>query len=102
MCGKPFAAVQGDQGRAGEGLDVVDDGRLVEVAVGDRERRADARPSRLAFQRLDQRGLFAADIGARAQMDLDVEIEALGAEDGATQQAGFAPSCQGLFQGSSR
>ena len=55
------------------------DGRLAEVAVLDREGRADARRAALAFQRFDQRRFLAADVGAGADVDLDVEIEALAA-----------------------
>ena len=50
---------------AAEGLDVVHGGRLLQVAVRHRERRAAARHAALAFQRLDQRRFLAADVGAR-------------------------------------
>jgi hypothetical protein len=69
--GPPGAAVQRDVRRGAEGLDVVD--HVVgwpEVAVLDRERRADARRAALAFQRFDQRRLLAADVGAGAEVDL--------------------------------
>jgi hypothetical protein len=89
--------MRGDQAGGSQGLDVVHRGRLVEVAAGDGEGRADARPARLAFQRLDQRGFLAADIGAGAEVDLDVEIEAL-AEDVGTQQIGRAPCRQRRLQ----
>ena len=65
---------------AAERLDVVDDRRGREGA-GDRgEGRLDARLAALAFDRLDQAGLLAADVRAGAAMDGDVEGEA-GAQD---------------------
>ena len=60
-----------------ERLDVVDDGRLAEEADLDRERRLVARLAPLALDRLEDRRLLAADVGARAAADLDVEREAL-------------------------
>jgi hypothetical protein len=84
--GVPVAAVQRDQRRGGEGLDVVDDGRLVEIAVGHRERRPVARGAALAFERFDQRRLLAADVGTGADVDLDVEIGPRNAEDVVAQQ----------------
>jgi hypothetical protein len=97
----PGAAVEGDQTGLGQGLDVVHHRRLAQVAAGDREGRADARPARLAFQRFDQGGFLAADIGAGAEVDLDVEVEAL-AEDVFAQQAGPAPWASADSSGSSR
>ena len=68
--------MHGDLGDLAQGFDVVHHGRLVHVAAGDRERRPDARLAGFAFERLDQGRLFAADVGAGTEMDLDVEIEA--------------------------
>src|SRR5208337_2601409 len=68
-------------------LNVVDNRRLPEIADRHREGRADARLAGLAFERLDQRRFLAADVGARAEMDLDVEVEALRAADAGTEQA---------------
>jgi hypothetical protein len=45
-----------------------------------RERRLEARLALLAFERFEQRGFFAADVGAPAMVRVQVEIEAL-AED---------------------
>ena len=61
---------------------------MAEIAIGDGEWRANARLAGLAFKRLDQRRFFAADIGAGAQMNLDVEIEARRASDRRAQEAG--------------
>ncbi len=90
--------VQRQHGLA-EGLDVIYGGRLLQIAVRHRERRAVARHAALAFQRFDQRRFFAADIGTRAEMDLDVEIETLLAEDAVTQQIAFAAALQHGLQG---
>ena len=62
-----------DDRHAGQGDDVVDDGRLAEQALDRRQRRLEADDAALAFEALQQRGLFAADIGAGAQAELDVE-----------------------------
>ena len=55
-------------------LDVVDGGRAaIEPDIG-RERRLQPRLALLAFEAFQQRGLFAADIGAGAVMDVEIEI----------------------------
>src|SRR5437667_1156565 len=64
-----------------EGLDVVDDRRAqVETEDGREVRRLDARIGAFAFERFDQAGLLAADVGARPAMDVDLEVVA-GPED---------------------
>jgi hypothetical protein len=63
------------------------------------ERRTDARRTALAFQRLDQRGLLAADVGARADVDVDVEIEALMPLDGFAEQPLAPTAIQHCAQG---
>ena len=64
-----------------ERLDVVDDGRAhVEAEHGGKVRRLDARVGALALERFDEAGFLAADVGARAAMDVDFEIVA-GAAD---------------------
>ena len=57
-------------------LDVVDRRRTSEHAVGHRERRLVARLAALALDRVEQRGLLPADVGAGAAAQLDVEGEA--------------------------
>jgi hypothetical protein len=52
---------------------------LSEVAVFGWERRADARGAAIAFQRLDQRRLFSAHIGAGTDVNLDVKNRNLAA-----------------------
>src|SRR5690606_23651242 len=51
-------------------------GRAAIEARAGRERRLEARLTLLALEALDHRGLFAADVGARAPVDEDVEIVA--------------------------
>ncbi len=56
-----------------ERLDVVHDRRLPEQADLDRERRLVARLAAVALDRLEERGLLAADVGAGADAQLDVD-----------------------------
>ncbi len=59
------------------GLDVVDRGRAaVEAHIG-RERRLQPRLALLAFEAFEQRGLLAADVGAGAVVDVEVEVPAV-------------------------
>ena len=82
---------------AGHGLDIVDDRRLVERAFDGRERRLDPRPGSLAFQAFDQPGLFAADVGRRAAMHVNIERE-IGAADVLAQIAGLVAFVDGRLQ----
>ena len=66
---------------------VVDDGRLAEQALDGRERRLVADDAALAFQAFQQRGLLAADIGAGAEPQVDIEPPA-GAGDIGAEPAG--------------
>ena len=69
------AAVVGeDEQDVDERLDVVDRGRLAEQADLDRERRLVAGLATLALDRFEQRGFLAADVGACAASELDLEI----------------------------
>ncbi|MPN42457.1 hypothetical protein SDC9_190014 [bioreactor metagenome] len=61
-----FAAHAHDERDGGEGLGVVDGGRLAVQAEGRRERRLEAGLALLAFDRFEQGGFFAADVGAVA------------------------------------
>ena len=75
--GEPGRAAPQDVGHDRDALDIVHRGRAaVEAHVG-RERRLQPRLALLAFQAFEQRGLLAADIGAGAVMDVDVEIPAV-------------------------
>ena len=61
-------------GRVGEGLDVVDQRRPVVEALNRGERRLQARVAALALQRVEQRGLLAADVGAGAPVDDQLDL----------------------------
>ena len=74
--GEGLAARLEDQRDVGQRLDVVDHGRLAEQPDLDRERRLVARLAALALDRLEERRLLAADVGAGAAPELDVEGEA--------------------------
>ena len=73
---EPGRAAFEDVRDAAERLDVVDDRRLAEGALDGRERRLDPGPAALAFEALDQAGLLAADVGPRAAVNPDVQVEA--------------------------
>ena len=60
-----------------EGLDVVDPGGLAEYPTFDRERRLVPGLPALSLDRIEQRGLLTADVGAGAAAELDVEREPL-------------------------
>src|SRR5262249_14906580 len=77
---EPVGAAVDDVLDAAERLDVVDDRRRAERARDGGEGRLDARLAALAFDRLDQARLLAADVGAGAAVDGEVEREG-GAED---------------------
>ena len=83
---EPFAAARRDHCHERERFDIVDAGRLAEIAIRDRERRTYARRAALAFQRFDQRAFLAANISAGAEVNVDVEIETVNAEDAAAKQ----------------
>ena len=57
-----------------EGLDVVDRRRLAEQPDLDREGRLVPRLAALALDRFEERRLLAADVGAGAAPELDVEV----------------------------
>ena len=64
---------QHDRQHVDERLDVVDDRRLAEQPDLDRERRLVARLAAVALDRVEDRRLLAADVGAGAADDRDVE-----------------------------
>ena len=74
--GVGLAAHLEDERDVGQRLDVVHDGRLAEQPDLDRERRLVARLAALALDRLEEGRLLAADVGAGAAAELDVEGEA--------------------------
>ena len=70
------AALVDDERDVHQGLDVVDDRRVAEQALDRRERRLEARLAALALERVEQRGLFAADVRAGAAVHGEVTLEA--------------------------
>ena len=86
--GEPVGALEDDLRDVGVGLNVVEDGGLSVQALDSRERGTGTGLAALAFDRGHQSGLLAAYERARAQTQLDVEIEA-GAEDILAEQAVF-------------
>jgi hypothetical protein len=71
----------------GEGLDVVDDRGLAEEALDGGEGRLDAGPPALALDRLEQRRLLAADVGAGAAVDVAVDLKGPPVFSSALEQA---------------
>ena len=69
----PGRAALDDVGDGRKRLDVVDRGREAEQSGGRRERRLDPGIAALALDRIHERGLFAADVGARAAMQIDLD-----------------------------
>ena len=80
-------AVEDDRRDVDQGLDVVDRGRLAEQPDLDRERRLVARLAALALDRFEERGLLAADVGAGAAPELDVEARSPDPRMSAPEQA---------------
>src|SRR6185295_6251517 len=71
-----LAAVVDDPRHRGEGLGVVDRRRLAVETVAGRERRLEAWLALLAFERFQQAGLLAADVGTEAVEGVQLELEA--------------------------
>ena len=67
------AALGENEGHGGEAQHVVDDGGLAEEAFERRDRRLGPHHAALALEAFQHGGLFAADIGAGAAADLEVE-----------------------------
>src|SRR4029453_10494244 len=75
-----------DDGRHGrERLDVIDRGRKILEPVCDREGRLVAREWMFAFETVEQRTFFAANVSTRAAPQMDFEIE-LAAKNVPTEQ----------------
>ena len=77
IAGEPRRAAPHDVGHDRDRLDVVDRGRTAVQAHVGRKRRLEPRLALLALEALEQRHLLAADIGAGAVMDVEVEIVAV-------------------------
>ncbi len=81
-----------------EGFDVVDNGgALVEADGGGEIGWFDAGVGALAFEGFDEASLFAADVGAGAAVDIDVEVVA-GAEDVFAEEVFGACFFDGCFE----
>src|SRR5438270_5210749 len=76
---KPFGRAAEDRRNDRDALDIVDGGRTAIEAGARRERRLEARLALLALEAFEHRRLFAADIGAGAAVDEEVEIVAAAA-----------------------
>ena len=76
-----------DRQHVGERLDVVDDGRLAEQTDLHGERRLVARLATVALDRVEDRRLLTADVGAGAADDGDVEGESTAEDVGAEEPA---------------
>src|SRR6185503_6907975 len=72
--GEPARAAAQDRGGDGDALDVVDRRRAAIEPRARRKRGLEPRLALLPLEAFDHRGLFAADIGAGAAVDEDVEI----------------------------
>ncbi len=96
--GEPVAALHGNLGSGSEGFHVVNYGRFVQITVGGRKRRANARYAVLALQRFDQRRFFATNVGSGTHVDIDVEIEARIAQDRLAEQTDLAAALQSRFE----
>src|SRR6185437_15701989 len=70
-----FPAVIDDRHHGSQRLHIVHHRRTIPYPLHRREWRLDPGVAPFAFQRFDQRGLFPADIRARARMDIDLAIE---------------------------
>lgn len=83
-----------DPGGADEGLDIIDRGRLLQIATFGREWRAVAWGAALALQGFQQRRFLATDVGPGAELDANIEIEPGAALDRGTEQPGVAAALQ--------
>ena len=84
---EPVGAAADDERHAGQRLDVVDDRRGAVEAGDGGERRLEPRLAAVALERVEQRRLLAADVGAGAGVHDELEVVA-GAEDVGAEVAG--------------
>ena len=83
---EPVVALLHDAGEGRERFHVVDTRRQAVVALLRRERRLDARGPSAALARLDEGRLLTAHVGAGADLDPDVEVEAATPRDVLAEQ----------------
>src|SRR5659263_181316 len=84
--GEPLGAAGHDGGDPRERLDVVHDRWGLVQPADHREREAVPGLAAAALEALDEGRLLAADVGAGAEADGDVEVEAGAAEDGVAEE----------------
>ena len=94
---EPLGAARHHERHVAQRLDVVHRGRAAPRAGHGRERRLEARLRALAFERFEQRRLFAGFVGAGAAMQVDLAVEA-GAQDVLAEEAGRARVVDRLLQ----
>src|SRR3970040_289611 len=95
--GKPFGAVAQDRGNGREALRIVDRRRLPEEPELRRKRRLEARPAAVAFERVGESPLLAADGGAAADERVQIEIDAR-ALDAPTEPTGRVSFLDSLLE----
>src|SRR5690606_34634014 len=99
--GEPLRALADDRRNRREALRVVDRRRPAVEAVLGRERRLEARPALLALERLEERRLLAADVRARADERVEVEVDPRPL-DVLAEPAGLVRLLQGLLEARER
>src|SRR5690606_25230309 len=93
-----FLRAHAEDGRErGDRLHVVDHRRRAEETRDRREGWLEPRPALTALEAVEQARLLAADVGARAPVDVDVEPMA-GAEDALAEDAGLVAVGDGLLE----
>src|SRR5438309_10102061 len=93
---EPFHPSADDMRDARQRLDVVDDSRLAKGPFNRGKRRLNSWPSTFSFQAFDQAGLLAADVGARAAVQENVEMEVF-AKDVSAEQSGAVGFIDGFL-----
>ena len=74
-CREPFRAVKDDSRNIGVGLNIVEDSRLAVQTLFSGERRTGSRFAAVALDRGHESCFLAADERARAETELNIEIE---------------------------
>src|SRR5690606_37689151 len=77
---EPLGPLEDDARHRGDRLDVVDRGRSGVEPRGPGERRLEAGLPATTLERVEERGLLAADVGARAGVDGDLDRDSLAAD----------------------
>src|SRR3990167_8049556 len=72
---EPLSVMFHDEWNTGHRFDVVDDGGASEQTHNRRKRRLEPGKTSFSLKRFQKRGLLAADIGASAAMDHDIQMK---------------------------